>query len=516
MQELIGQMIIARSGGYLFDHQRRYPQWEASNAQLQDWIENYNLGGVILLGGSAPELAQKVQRLQNWAKTPLFITADIEEGVGQRFCGATHFPPLMALGEIARHHLPQALDYARSFGAITAQEALSIGINWMLAPVVDVNNNPDNPVINIRAFSEQAELVSELSQAFLEGAKAFPILTTAKHFPGHGDTRTDSHLDLPVIPHTTERLAALELLPFQTAIALGVDSIMTAHLLIPAWDQNYPATLSQIILTEQLRKRLGFQGLIITDALIMGGIAKGYPPEEIAVRSLEAGADILLMPRNPVKAIEAIIDALKTGRLREERIQESLERIGKAKRKIISQESNYYNILSQEKSYELTKNIILKSLKESDLIPIKSLQNARNLVIVDDLLNADFLDRQSPSITIPKALGYQLELVDQTSLKNVRSDQPTLLQIFIRANPFRGSAGLSNCLETLYHQLVKQNNLHALVIYGSPYILDILQPQDLPWIFTYGQMAIAQKVTLKKLFKITEATAEGMDIFIDN
>src|SRR3712207_298866 len=154
-------------------------------------------------------------------------------------------------------------------GSVTAKEALAIGINWVLAPVVDVNNNPKNPVINVRAFGETPEIVSELASAFIRGAQHYPVLTTAKHFPGHGDTAIDSHLDLPVLPHTPPRLATIELPPFKAAIAAGVDAIMSAHLLIPAWDEQYPATLSRKVLTELLRDFLGFEGLIVTDALVM-------------------------------------------------------------------------------------------------------------------------------------------------------------------------------------------------------------------------------------------------------
>lgn len=510
-------MIIVRASGFLFDEQIRYPAWEATNNQLRHWLETLNLGGVILLGGSAAELALKAQMLQKWAKIPLFIAADIEEGVGQRFPGATRFPPPMALGDIARNHLSLGLDYAQQMGSITAQEALSIGINWILAPVVDVNNNPDNPVINIRAFSDNPEIVAHLSQAFIKGAQAFPVLTTAKHFPGHGDTSTDSHLDLPIIPHTKERLESLELLPFQAAISSGVDSIMTAHLSIPAWDKDYPATLSKTILTEQLRQNLGFEGLIITDALIMGGITKFTEPEEVAVRAIEAGADILLMPTNPVVAIEAIYRAVQTGRLTESRIRDSLGRIARAKEKFLAKDGDsFLSQLSQPQAIQLVKDILKASLKCSGSLPIKPLQNARNLIIVDDLLNCDFLDRQSASVTIPKELGYQLELMDQTTLANFKADKPTLLQIFIRGNPFRGSAGLNDLVKSIYHNLLESKQLQALVIYGSPYVLDWVNGMDLPWVFSYGQMPTAQELALKTLFGISQGTLNESDVFIDN
>ncbi|MCA1991353.1 MAG: beta-glucosidase, partial [Coleofasciculus sp. S288] len=337
LEEQVAQMVVVRASGYLFDHQIQYPAWEPLAATLQHWLQDVGIGGVILLGASAGELALRSQQLQDWAKIPLLIAADIEEGVGQRFAGATWFPPPMALGAIQLKDADKAQQYAEQMGAITAREALAIGINWVLAPVVDVNNNPLNPVINVRAFGETPEAVSQLTSAFIRGAKHYPVLTTAKHFPGHGDTATDSHLDLPVLPHTLSRLAEIELPPFKAAIAIGVDAVMSAHLLIPAWDEQLPATLSPQVLTELLRNKLGFEGLIVTDALVMGAIANRYGTNEAPVMAVEAGADILLMPVDPEGAIQAVCDAVAAGRLSQERIRASVERIWNAKQNVHSQ-----------------------------------------------------------------------------------------------------------------------------------------------------------------------------------
>ena len=328
-------MVVVRASGYLFDHQIRYPSWEPPAAKLRGWLQNLNLGGVILLGGSGAELSLRVEQLQSWCDIPLLVAADIEEGVGQWFEGATRFPPPMALGAIAPTNPQLARTYASQMGAITAREALALGINWILAPVVDVNNNPNNPVINVRSFGDNPSNVSELAATFIQGAKQYPLLTTAKHFPGHGDTATDSHLHLPVLPHSAKRLAEIELPPFERAIAAGVDSVMSAHLLIPAWDEHRPATLSPAILREQLREKLGFEGLIVTDALIMGGVANNNSPEEVAILAVEAGNDILLMPPDPEVAINAVYEAVQSGRLTPERINLSLERIWRAKSKVI-------------------------------------------------------------------------------------------------------------------------------------------------------------------------------------
>ncbi len=527
LREKIGQMIVVRASGYLFDHQIAYPIWEASNSQLSHWLEMLNLGGVILLGGSAGELFLRSQQLQQWSKTPLFIAADIEEGVGQRFSGASYFPPPMALGEIAKSDLPLATKYAYQMGEITAKEALAIGINWILTPIVDVNNNPDNPVINIRSFSDNPEVVSELSTAFIKGAKNYPALTTAKHFPGHGDTSNDSHLDLPVINHNNERLENLELVPFHAAIKAKVDSIMTAHLLISAWDKHHPATLSKVILTDKLRQKLGFDGLIVTDALIMGGVAKFANSEEIIVKAVEAGADILLMPDDPETAINAVYNAVESGRLTVARIDESLKKIWKAKEKLFNNSNQNISIyqISQKEDRETIKNILDNSLKYSDNLSLKITSDTekRNLIVVDDILNASFLHRQMPAFTIPNLLDYNLQLVDENTLSYVLEDnRETLLQIFVRGNPFRGNAGLNETSASYYHKLLKKSIVKGLIIYGSPYVLDWFQTEinlDVPWVFSYAQTAESQAIACQKLFnlsasQLTEMSQSLGDVFI--
>ena len=241
-------------------------------------------------------MAVRSYQLQSWAKFPLLLAADIEEGVGQRFAGATWFGPPMAIAQVAQHDSEAADRYAEQMGAVTAIEARAIGLNWILAPVVDVNNNPDNPVINVRAFGETPFIVGKLAAAFIRGAAQHPVLTTAKHFPGHGDTAVDSHLELPVLPHSPARLARVELPPFVEAIAARTDAVMSAHLLIPAWDAEFPATVSRKILIGKLPEELGFEGLIVTDALVMGALANKYGPNEAAVLAAQAGADVLLIP----------------------------------------------------------------------------------------------------------------------------------------------------------------------------------------------------------------------------
>ena len=512
--EQIAQMIVVRASGYLFDHQIRYPNWEASNEQLHRWLSELNIGGVILLGGSSIELQKRSLTLQSWAKIPLLIAADIEEGIGQRFSGGTWFPPPMALSKIYARNPQLALKYATKMGEVTAQEAIAIGINWVLAPVVDVNNNPHNPVINIRAFGESSEVVSALSTAFINGAKSYSVLTTAKHFPGHGDTATDSHLELPALPHDDARLAQTELPSFKAAIAAGVDSVMTAHLSIPAWD-NKPATLSSNIVTGKLRQQLAFSGLVVTDALIMGGIAKYASPEEAAILAVEAGNDILLMPDNPEVAIASIYDEVQSGRISRERIEQSLKRIWQAKVKVSNLEP--ISTLSSSQARVTVDSIIRDSLVAANTPLVASDKaNSRNLIVVDDVLNTNYLDLNAPAIAIPQQFGYQRQIVDSTTLNCILSDsRNTLLQIFIRGNPFRGNAGLTDNTKQIYQQLINKRQVEAIVIYGSPYVLDWFKSfidRKLPRVFTYGQMKQAQAIALNILYDLNSEVQKSKSL----
>ena len=338
-----------------------------------------------------------------------------------------------------------------------------------------------------------------------------------RSLPGHGDTATDSHLDLPNLPHDNSRLSRVELPPFITAIAAGVDSVMSAHLTIPAWDKEYPATLSHKILTEKLRAELGFEGLIVTDALIMGGVTKYATAAEIAVLAVSAGADILLMPEDPEIAIESVYQAVLSGKITEERIEQSLQRIEQAKRRLVKEEGdsgkglNFQStieLLAQPTNIKIAEDILRDSAQTDVNLPLRA-NNApkkRNLLVVDDVLNCSFLDLAAPAIAIPQKLGYQRQILDQDSLEQINNDsRQTLLQVFIRGNPFRGTAGLTENAIAQYQLLLNSGNLAGLIIYGSPYVKDWFLSQiaiDLPWVFVYGQMNLAQKIALKTLFNL--------------
>ncbi|HAR35636.1 MAG TPA: beta-N-acetylglucosaminidase, partial [Acidobacteria bacterium] len=334
LEEKIGQLVVTRYTGEFFNYDSPYLK------NLEELVKKYHLGGLILFGGEALETAYFNNHFQKLARVPLLIASDLERGTGNQVTGATLFPPLMALGAADSEEL------AYEMGRVTALEGRALGIHMTYAPVVDVNINPDNPIINTRSVGEDPEQVARITRAFIKGCQSHGMMATAKHFPGHGDTDQDSHSLLPVIKANEERLRRVELYPFQAAIEAGVDSIMTAHLYLPALEpeEGLPATLSPRILTGLLRQQLGFKGLIVTDALEMRGITGYFGDEEAALRALQAGADLLLLPPDPVRVIERLTRAVRSGELPLSRVEESLRRVLLAKTRLGLHRNRYVSL----------------------------------------------------------------------------------------------------------------------------------------------------------------------------
>jgi len=320
LREAIGQLFILGFEG------------RAPSFGVEDFIREHNPGGVILFArnlGSPEEIATLTNALQAAAPTPLFVAIDQEGGKVARLQPPfTQWPSAGAVGAVGSSELAYAMAHAM------AKELLAVGINMNLAPVLDVLTNPANPIMAGRTFGNDPQVVTRLGMAVFGGLKDMGVLAVGKHFPGHGDTTVDSHLGLPVVPHDRARLWAMELAPFVAAIDAGIPALMTAHLLVPALDPERPATLSRPILTELLRERLGFSGLLVSDDLLMRGIADATPPGEAAVRFLEAGGDCVLICHDEAaqrQAILAVTEAVETGRVSEARVQLSCDRIAKAK-----------------------------------------------------------------------------------------------------------------------------------------------------------------------------------------
>ncbi|WP_239422010.1 glycoside hydrolase family 3 protein [Bacillus sp. CGMCC 1.16541] len=344
IEEKVGQMLMPD-----------FRNWNGKNVtemlpEIEALVKKYHLGGVILFRENVvttEQTAKLVSQYQEAAeKQGLLITIDQEGGIVTRLQSGTDMPGNMALGAT------RSTDISRHVGRAIGEELASLGINVNFAPDMDVNNNPDNPVIGVRSFGEDPKLVADMGVAYIEGLQEAGVAATAKHFPGHGDTAVDSHLGLPEVPHDLERLKEVELYPFQQAMNAGIDAIMTAHVTFPKIDDTkvisekdgseiaVPATLSYNVLTKLIRDEMGYEGVISTDAMNMKAIADHFGPVDAAIRAVQAGTDIVLMPVGLEAVAEGLLKAVKDGEIREERIEQSVERLLtlKVKRGIFKEE----------------------------------------------------------------------------------------------------------------------------------------------------------------------------------
>ena len=511
LQRLIASLVVVRASGHLADHQRRYPQWELANGELQELLA-LGVGGVILLGGSAAELALRTRQLQAWASQPLLLCADVEEGVGQRFEGASWLVPPLALGRLHGREPDRALALAERYGRCCGLDSRAVGLNWVLGPVCDVNNNPANPVINVRAWGEDPASAGALAAAFLRGLQATGVLGCAKHFPGHGDTTSDSHLELPLLPHSRERLEQVELPPFRQAIAAGVEAVMTGHLTLPALDPERPATLSRAVLHQLLREQLGFAGLVVTDALVMEAIAGQYGAGEAAVLALEAGADLVLMPADARLAIAAITAAVDTGRLSLAQLEASAARRQRALGRCAAAPPDPERAASAD--LDLCQELVSATLEpQGGRVGLGGGQGV-NLLRLDQALQAPFLPATAAALGLPAAAGFQPRLMAAETASLWTADPqaplqldrlgtgPVLVQLFVRGNPFRGTAGPGEPWAAALGQLQRAGRLAGLAVYGSPYLWDSLRhtlPPETPAAYSPGQMPLAQQAVLGAL-----------------
>ena len=285
------------------------------------WVDTLEVGGIIISVGGPYDIASKLNVLQRRSRLPLLISADLEWGAAMRVVGATAFPMIMAVGATGDER------DAYMIGRVAALEGRAVGIHVNFAPDADVNNNPLNPIINIRSFGEDPRAVAKLVRGYVRGLQDNGMLATLKHFPGHGDTDVDSHIGLPTIRSSYSRLDSVELVPFRAGIDAGAEVVMSAHIAFPVFTGDAPATLSASVLTGVLRDSLKFRGLVVTDALQMGAIVTKYGAGEAAVRAFEAGSDLLLMPADPDSAIASMLVALQTGRITPARLEASVRRV---------------------------------------------------------------------------------------------------------------------------------------------------------------------------------------------
>ena len=371
VEEKVGQLFM------IWIRARFYNLHDPDLLQLEETIKRDHIGslamtvpvdGPFLIKTGPYEAAMALNEIQRASKLPLLIAADFERGVSMRLDGTTNFPHAMAFGAAGK------LDYAESFGRITAQEARAIGVQWNFFPDADVNSNPANPIINTRSFGEDPQQVGDLVAAYIRGAKAGGMLTTAKHFPGHGDTATDSHLSVAKVSGDLARLQAVELPPFRKAIEAGVDAVMVAHVTAPALepDPNKVGTTSSAIVTDLLKNQLGFKGLVVTDAIDMAGVTRLYANNigRAAVDAFKAGNDLLLIPADLDASYKAMLEAVRSGEIQQQRIDASVLKLLKAKASLGLQKARLVDIQAIPKQVAQPANISMGQQVADDAVTL--------------------------------------------------------------------------------------------------------------------------------------------------
>ncbi|HLH17435.1 MAG TPA: glycoside hydrolase family 3 N-terminal domain-containing protein [Bryobacteraceae bacterium] len=485
-------------------------------------VRELHIGGLILNNVSNGRTIQKAEpykvaaflnKMQRLAAVPLLVGGDFERGASMRLEGATVFPHAMAFGAAGDPAL------TRYEGEVTAREARAAGVQWILYPVADVNSNPENPIINIRSFGENPLDVAAHVKAFIEGAHSDPrnpVLVTAKHFPGHGDTSVDTHLNLASIAADRERLEKLELVPFKAAIAAGVDAIMTAHIAIPALaPADLPATLSPAILTGLLRNELGFKGLTVTDALDMGGIAQGFSSGEACVRALAAGADTLLMPADPDAAIRAVLAAEQSGRLSRQRIRESVARLLAAKERLGLERKRFVDVEAladtldapeaNEKALEIAGRAVTLVRNQGSLVPLAAPDAACFVVMPEGRYSSEGqVFTQQVHKRLPQA---RLATLDPSmpaaeiddALARLTDCRNYVVAAFASVTAARGSVGLAGDLPRAVGALIATGKPVVLIALGSPYLLRSF-PDVAAYLATFSNVPPAETAAVQALW----------------
>lgn len=486
IEEKIGQLFFVPAKGIFTNRDSR------TFKELENLVQKQHVGGIIFMQGDIYGQAIMTNKLQELAKFPLWISQDMEFGAAMRVSGTTRFTPAMGVAATGNKR------NAYITGKITAKEAKALGVHQIFAPVLDVNNNPDNPVINVRSFSGDPNMVADFGTSFMQGIQSEGLVATAKHFPGHGDTDVDSHSDLPVVQHNYHRLDSLELVPFREAIKNGVSSIMTAHIAYPNVNTSdfLPATLDSVILDDLLTDSLNFDGMVITDGLEMRGISSQYSPGRAVVRSLNAGADIMLISPDVNTAIDEVINALQNGEITEERINESFEKLMRWKQLYgLFESDNQVDIESLDTTINTANHdaeadriaresvTILKN--EGDILPILPAEKPRITVIsvADDRsgnTGSSFVRQlrdYHPNVSFHVYDKRTNEDDKEEMLRKVQQTDLVIISSFIYLR-FGQSIHLSSDQLSFLKKVVKMDKPSILVSFGNPYVLDDLNEAD--------------------------------------
>jgi beta-N-acetylhexosaminidase len=555
LEEKIGQLIAVGINATFLNQDS-----DAFKA-LRHQVEDNHVGGIILFRGPVYESVVLSNRMQKLARYPLLISADLEAGAGMRFDDTVNLPWNMAVGATGNP------DYARRQGALTAHEARALGVQQIYAPVADVNNNAANPVINVRSYGEEPAAVGRFVAAFIEGAQSNGVIATAKHFPGHGDTATDSHRGLPEINVSRERLNTIELVPFRAAVASGVGSVMNGHIGMPQIDPTavvplprdvklkpidtdegsevvvekgtMPTTLSPVM-NGILRRDLGFDGLIVTDAMSMSGLTLYFTQEEASVRALEAGADLLLKPADPDAVLRGVREAVMKGRLKEERINQSARRVlaakydlGLVRQRITPVEAIDMNVAGRETTElarEIAEHAITLVRNDDKLVPLNSLKrDARifNLAITngDDRLwiaNAFSGAIGRTPLSLPtdagNPAGRKVETVVlddrstdaevQKALEQAKGADLVIASLYGRVRTGQArSVGLPEPGAKALSALINSKQPFVGISFGNPYLLQSF-PGLRTYLVAYGDMPSLQQAAARALLGEIDITGK--------
>jgi beta-N-acetylhexosaminidase len=543
LEEKIGQLIsVGINATFLNQDSDAY-------RTLKHHIEDNHVGGLILFRGPVYESVILVNRMQQLAKYPLLISADLEAGAGMRFDDTVNFPWNMAVAATGNP------EYARRQGEITAREARALGVQQIFAPVVDVNNNAANPVINVRSYGEDPAEVARFAAAFTEGAQAAGVIATAKHFPGHGDTAVDSHRGLPEINVGRERLNTVEFVPFKAAVNAGVGAVMTGHIALPQIDSTavkplprdvkskpidtdeageivedkatMPATMSPVM-GHILRSDLNFDGMIVTDALSMSGLTIYFTQEEAAVRALEAGADMLLKPGDVDAAFRGVRDAVKSGRVSETRVEESARRILAAKYDLGLVEQRLTPVDPIDRvvgskdvvalATEIAEHAITLVRDEDKLVPLKNLKPDAKIFNLAVTNGDDRAWISNPFVARLSQNGLKVETIVlderssdkevQKAIERAKSSDLVIASLYGRVRSGQvSSVGVPNAGARALNTLLAAKAPIVGISFGNPYLLQSF-PELRTYLVAYGDMPSLQQAAARALLGEIDITGK--------
>jgi beta-N-acetylhexosaminidase len=535
LEEKVGQvfMIWCRAS-FLNAESPEYLEWRRALEQYHvgSFAMTVHVDGPILLRSEPYEAAELLNRLQHDSKLPLLFAADFERGVSMRLRGTTVFPHAMAFGADGR------TEDAETFGRITGEEARAIGIHWNFFPDADVNSNPANPIINTRSFGADPEQVGGLVTAYIKGAHEAGMLTTVKHFPGHGDTATDSHLGVASVNVDRAHLDSIELPPFRRAIAGGVDSVMVAHVTVPALDPdpNHVATISTQVVSDLLEKQMGFQGLIVTDALDMAGLTHLFANDigRAAVEAFKAGNDLLLIPADLGASYDAMVKAVRSGEISQERLDRSVLKILKIKASLNLQQARLVDLNAIAATVGKPENIALgEQFADSgitlvrdngQLLPLKSkgtittglpyttVEETRNqtvAVVFSDEVGLESgrafgreLRARIPDARVISVDPHIAAAMSDEVLKAVDQAQTVLAAVYVIpvAGKMANSVALGDATQTLLGQVVDHAAAKTIVIaMGNPYVASDF-PKIENYMCTFSNATVSEVAAVKAIF----------------